>query len=681
MTTFRRHYCLFIWKNYRQKARAWDSTLCEILTPVMLIVLFAVLYFYTPNNAVPSTTYECAGRFSDSGGSDFSYLPRALNATGRRLAIVGGAAADAFEAHLFSTYPGLSAADLVPLNCSGISANADFYQLVPFFPSFKNLTLKFDTEAELNSYVLDAAYGEDDAHPGIEIAVVFTTGEVPGEGAWAYRLRPNVSAIPATSTVGDPLQVGPNLDVVSNYFFGRTDSGSTKPGLVPLQLAVDRFILGSRKGSVDNNEKGAAADVFAFSLQWNCVYNPLAPDALKSVIAVENYFGAHDLLPQRVRVAPFPTYPYRLTQFYSFVSSVLALFFVMSLFFPSFNLIRGIVIEKETRIREGMRMMGMSDLAITAAWFSTYAFGIFALIATAIAVTVKASFFSRSDAGLLFVFFWLFGVSSTALCYLLSVFFSRSKVASSLGSVLFIATFFPYFKVSDPTSTGKGWASLSSSVSFGLALDVFTTYEAANIGVTWASAGTSVNGYAVSSALWYMLGDTLLYMVLALYLAAVVPQEYGVPLPFTFPLTWAHDTLRAIMRGELTWSGSKVQDDSSTALMQDSSALTSTPATGPSFEEPGPDLVELGRSGRSLAVRGVQKSFPTPDGVKLAVAGVDLDMYEGQIFALLGHNGAGKSTLISVLTGLIPPSQGDAWANGLSLSTQLAELRKTMGVW
>jgi ATP-binding cassette subfamily A (ABC1) protein 3 len=31
-------------------------------------------------------------------------------------------------------------------------------------------------------------------------------------------------------------------------------------------------------------------------------------------------------------------------------------------------------------------------------------------------------------------------------------------------------------------------------------------------------------------------------------------------------------------------------------------------------------------------------------------------MYNGQIFALLGHNGAGKTTTISILTGLIEPS-------------------------
>lgn len=33
-------------------------------------------------------------------------------------------------------------------------------------------------------------------------------------------------------------------------------------------------------------------------------------------------------------------------------------------------------------------------------------------------------------------------------------------------------------------------------------------------------------------------------------------------------------------------------------------------------------------------------------------------MYQGQIFALLGHNGAGKTTTISMLTGMTDPDKG-----------------------
>ena len=52
-----------------------------------------------------------------------------------------------------------------------------------------------------------------------------------------------------------------------------------------------------------------------------------------------------------------------------------------------------------------------------------------------------------------------------------------------------------------------------------------------------------------------------------------------------------------------------------------------------------------------------------PNGT-VAVHALDLDIYQGQITALLGHNGAGKTTTIHMLTGLVPPTAGDAYIAG-----------------
>jgi ABC-type multidrug transport system ATPase subunit len=59
----------------------------------------------------------------------------------------------------------------------------------------------------------------------------------------------------------------------------------------------------------------------------------------------------------------------------------------------------------------------------------------------------------------------------------------------------------------------------------------------------------------------------------------------------------------------------------------------------------------------------LKKSF----GEKKAVNGLDLTMYNGQIFALLGHNGAGKTTTLSILTGLIEPTDGNAEVFGINI--------------
>ena len=50
-----------------------------------------------------------------------------------------------------------------------------------------------------------------------------------------------------------------------------------------------------------------------------------------------------------------------------------------------------------------------------------------------------------------------------------------------------------------------------------------------------------------------------------------------------------------------------------------------------------------------------------------AVDYINLKMYADQIFVLLGHNGAGKTSMISVLTGLLEPTDGEAEVFGVDM--------------
>lgn len=50
-------------------------------------------------------------------------------------------------------------------------------------------------------------------------------------------------------------------------------------------------------------------------------------------------------------------------------------------------------------------------------------------------------------------------------------------------------------------------------------------------------------------------------------------------------------------------------------------------------------------------------------------------MYNGQIFALLGHNGAGKTTTLSMLTGLITASEGKAKIFNKDLFGEMDDVR------
>jgi len=73
----------------------------------------------------------------------------------------------------------------------------------------------------------------------------------------------------------------------------------------------------------------------------------------------------------------------------------------------------------------------------------------------------------------------------------------------------------------------------------------------------------------------------------------------------------------------------------------------------------------------------LKKTFPNGT---VAVNGINLKIYTGQIFVLLGHNGAGKTTLISMLTGLLNSTEGSAKVFGINIIKQMSEVRKFMGV-
>lgn len=63
-----------------------------------------------------------------------------------------------------------------------------------------------------------------------------------------------------------------------------------------------------------------------------------------------------------------------------------------------------------------------------------------------------------------------------------------------------------------------------------------------------------------------------------------------------------------------------------------------------------------------------------------AVKGISFDIQEGEIFSLLGPNGAGKTTTISILSTLFPPTSGDAFLCGHSVTHEPMAVRPLIGI-
>ncbi len=81
-------------------------------------------------------------------------------------------------------------------------------------------------------------------------------------------------------------------------------------------------------------------------------------------------------------------------------------------------------------------------------------------------------------------------------------------------------------------------------------------------------------------------------------------------------------------------------------------------------------------SPHAIEARALTRRF----GDFTAVDGVDLQVATGELFGLLGPNGAGKTTLVRMLTGLVPPSSGDAFVAGVDVRRDPDGARRCLGV-
>jgi ABC-2 type transport system ATP-binding protein len=79
----------------------------------------------------------------------------------------------------------------------------------------------------------------------------------------------------------------------------------------------------------------------------------------------------------------------------------------------------------------------------------------------------------------------------------------------------------------------------------------------------------------------------------------------------------------------------------------------------------------------AVSARGLRKVYRTRFGRREIVAldGIDLEVFAGEVFGLLGPNGAGKTTTVKILLGLTRPTSGEATLFGIPVSSPASRRR------
>ncbi|CAL1280707.1 unnamed protein product [Larinioides sclopetarius] len=186
---------------------------------------------------------------------------------------------------------------------------------------------------------------------------------------------------------------------------------------------------------------------------------------------------------------------------------------------------------------------------------------------------------------------------------------------------------------------------------------IISFYEYTGEGVQWYNITefSLVPDLNMLMILGAMLFSCALYVIAIWYFDAVWPWQPGVPRPFYFFLMRSY------------WCSSKPSEGEEMKLVKNENSSD--------FFEEEPSGVSPG-----VVIRNLFKEFRTGLRTKLAVNDLSLNIYQGQITALLGHNGAGKTTTINILTGLYTPSSGTASINGLDILTETTRARRGLGV-
>uniref|UniRef100_A0AAY4A5Y8 P-type phospholipid transporter n=1 Tax=Denticeps clupeoides TaxID=299321 RepID=A0AAY4A5Y8_9TELE len=337
----------------------------------------------------------------------------------------------------------------------------------------------------------------------------------------------------------------------------------------------------------------------------------------------------------------------------------LPLYMTLAWIYSVAMIVKGIVQEKEARLKETVRMMGLRGSTY---WLSWTVSSILPLSVSALLLTLILKFgkvLRYSDPSVIFVFLVVFCVATIMQCFFISVFFSRANLAAACGGLIYFVLYLPHvlcYAWKDVMSFGPKIASLLSSVAFGYGCENFARYEEQGIGIQWHNIGRSTeegDPYSFIVSIFMLLIDALLYWLLTWYIESVFPGQYGIPKPWYFPFTRSY------------WCGTTL------GVAADPGSLNDLQHNG--YHEKPPPNMKAG-----VSIRNLVKIYKT--GKKLAVDGLSLDFYENQITSFLGHNGAGKTTTMSILTGLFAPTSGTAFINGYDIRTDMDTIRKHLGM-
>ncbi|XP_056673217.1 ABC-type organic anion transporter ABCA8 isoform X2 [Monodelphis domestica] len=341
------------------------------------------------------------------------------------------------------------------------------------------------------------------------------------------------------------------------------------------------------------------------------------------------------------------------------ISNFVILIYIVS-FSPMIYFLTINVTRERKKVKEWMTIMGLQDSAFWLSWGLLYAGYIF-ILANLLAILITSRKF-MIHYFMVFSIFLLYGLSLVALAFLLSVLLKKPVLTGlttflltlfwgGLGFILLYQQLPPYLE----------WIlSLLSPFAFIFGMIQIMKMDYNMRGFVFPYPSGVADQWLTT--FFVMVFDILLYLILAVYFDKILPRKYG----------RQHSPL-FFLKSSFWYS----YDRADNQVVENETNSTSTYCSD-SFESVPPEF----HGKEAIRIRNVKKEYKRKSEKVEALRDFQLDIYEGQITAILGHSGAGKSTLINILSGLSAPTEGSVrfYSKNISEMSDIEEIRKIIGV-
>ena len=512
---------------------------------------------------------------------------------------------------------------------------------------------QFDSADELDKHVEHEHYAEDlNEYPPICFGIKVEETESSTTKAYDVSLhyfgsdRDNgVKDIPSTITENlDPFQNGPDMDSYKRYI--------TSGYLYIMKLIYDYILQKETNTNTAQINYGVVAQKFTM---------------------------------------------YQEDPFSLFIGMILPFFLVVAYLVPLALQVSKMVVEKESRVKEGMKIMGLGEGMYFLSYFIQ--FFIINILYTIVNGLITTQVFKHTDVLYLFAFYFLFGMNIFALAFFFQSFIDKTRLAIIVSILGYFLMYFLSIAVysDNVKNVVKMVLSIFPPTALQLGIGTFGTFDSAGLKFGFDSVKVRASNYSVADMYLMLFIDLVIYFFLGFFLQNVVPHDYGISRPVYFLCTrefWgcAKKNNKAIVTNTVVVNKDDNKDDNKAEhnANSDNNDVYKYNDKGGSEREVtingSNDYFQneefyKDKTGPKDALRITNLTKEFDDG-KIAVNNVSFNLYKDEIFALLGHNGAGKTTTISMLTGLYEATSGNAVYDGMNVldSSNMDIFRKRLGI-